>query len=147
MAPAAAVLVVDFWIVRRTKWNIPHLYDPSGIYWFTAGINWRAMVAYVMGMWPALPGFIAEVSATSSTPIEVDIVWRRFYQVSFFFGFTVSAVLFYGFNRVSPPPGLGVQVDFDVDGSIVVDGVVEGNGERVTEKAVDVGVRVEEGRS
>lgn len=145
MAPAAAVLVVDFWIVRKTKWNIPHLYDPQGIYWFTAGVNWRAILAYTMGMWPALPGFIAEVSSASGSPVQVDIVWRRFYQVSFFFGFTVSAVLFYGFNKVSPPPGLGVQVDFDVDGSIVVDGVVQGSGR--VEKGADVGVRVEEGRS
>jgi NCS1 family nucleobase:cation symporter-1 len=54
-------------------------------------------------------------------------------------------VLFYGFNKVSPPPGLGVQVNFDVDGSIVIDGVVQESGR--VEKGADVGVRVEEGRS
>jgi NCS1 family nucleobase:cation symporter-1 len=107
MAPAAAILVVDFWIVRRTKWNIPELYTPHGIYWFTGGVNWRAMVAYTMGMWPALPGFIGEVSGPGG--IHVDIVWRRFYQISFFFGFATSAILFYIFNKISPPPGLGVQ--------------------------------------
>lgn len=140
MAPAAAVLVVDFWIIRRTKWNIPDLYQPHGIYWFAGGWNWRAMVAYTMGMWPALPGFIGEVSGPSG--IHVDIVWRRFYQVSFFFGFLTSGILFYVFNKVAPPPGLGVQVDFDIDGTHIVDGVeVDRRGS--LEKGADVGVDVQ----
>lgn len=55
MSPAAAILVVDFWIIRRRKWNIPQLYQPGGIYWFHSGVNWRAFIAYTLGMWPALP--------------------------------------------------------------------------------------------
>lgn len=119
MSPAAAILIVDFWIVRKTKWNIPQLYKPGGIYWFTGGINWRAFVAYILAMWPALPGF---VNATGG--VEVDVVWRRFYQISFFFGYLVAGGLYWVFCIVSPPPGIGVQVDFDVDGrALVIDGV------------------------
>jgi nucleobase:cation symporter-1, NCS1 family len=119
MSPAAAILVIDFWIIRRTKWNIPDLYKPSGIYWFWHGINWRAAVAYFLGMWPALPGF---VNATAG--LEVATTWRRFYQISFFFGYIVSGSLYLLFNKLFPPPGLGEQIDFDVDGSsLVIDGV------------------------
>jgi NCS1 family nucleobase:cation symporter-1 len=135
MSPAAAVLVVDFWLVRRQKWNIPDLYRPHGIYWFTAGVNWRAMIAYLMGMWPALPGFINAVGGN-----EVDIVWRRFYQISFFFGYAVSAVLYYTFNKISPPPGLGVQVSFDIDGTQIVEKVPEGMEDLAAEKGIEVDV-------
>jgi NCS1 family nucleobase:cation symporter-1 len=55
MSPAAAILVVDFWLIRKTKWNIPQLYVPGGIYWFAGGVNWRAFVAYFLGMTWALP--------------------------------------------------------------------------------------------
>jgi NCS1 family nucleobase:cation symporter-1 len=74
MSPAAAILVVDFWLLRKQKWNIPDLYNPEGIYWFQYGLNWRAFgrsnlpkfffswlmlihdaVAYFLGMWPAVP--------------------------------------------------------------------------------------------
>ena len=55
MSPAAAILVVDFWPVRKQKWNIPELYIPGGIYWFKYGFNWRAYAAYLCGMWPAVP--------------------------------------------------------------------------------------------
>jgi NCS1 family nucleobase:cation symporter-1 len=143
MAPAAAILVVDFWVVRRTKWNIPELYTPGGIYWFTGGVNWRAMLAYSIGMWPALPGFISEVSGPGVIPVH--IVWKRFYQVSFFFGFVTSAVLFWGFNRLAPPPGLGIQVDFDIDGTHIVDGAgsdEEQRGDKESEKEKEDGVGV-----
>lgn len=142
MSPAAAILIVDFWIIRKTKWNIPELYKPGGTYWYTGGINWRAFVAYFLAMWPALPGF---VNATGG--IEVNIVWRRFYQISFFFGYLVAAGLYWIFCTISPPPGIGTQVDFDVDGrALVIEGVnvdmesevsssVEKKGETVETKA------------
>ncbi|KAK5118455.1 hypothetical protein LTR62_002969 [Meristemomyces frigidus] len=117
MAPAAAILVIDFWVVRKQKWNIPELYMTGGIYWFTGGVNWRAFLAYFLGMWPALPGF---VNAVSGIPMNTTL--QKFYQISFFFGYIVSALLFWTFNKLSPPPGLGVQVNFDIDGSGIIDG-------------------------
>lgn len=133
MSPAAAILVVDFWLIRKTKWNIPELYTPGGIYWFTGGINWRAFVAYFPGMWPALPGFVNAVSG-----LEVAVTWRRFYQISFFFGYIVSGTLHFTFCKLSPPPGLGVQVNFDVDGNAVVDGVGSDSEKDVVEEGKGV---------
>lgn len=106
MSPAAAVLMSDFWLVRKTKWNIPELYRPGGIYWYNAGINWRAFVAYFLGMFPALPGFVNAVGG-----LPVNQVWVRFYQVSYFFGYIVSGLLYWGLCTAFPPPGLGEQVD------------------------------------
>jgi NCS1 family nucleobase:cation symporter-1 len=64
------------------------------------------------------------VNAVSGMPVTTT--WRRFYQISFFFGYIVSASLYYMFSKLSPPPGLGEQVDFDVDGTIIVEGVEPG---------------------
>jgi NCS1 family nucleobase:cation symporter-1 len=56
--------------------------------------------------------------------LEVAVTWRRFFQISFFFGYAISGSLYYLFNKLSPPPGLGVQVDFDIDGSaLVIEGI------------------------
>lgn len=74
-------------------------------------------------MWPALPGFVNAVSG-----IEVSDTWRRFYQVSFFFGYIVSGSLFWMLNKISPPPGVGEQVEFDLDGSVVVEEVFGADG-------------------
>ncbi|KAI1496218.1 permease for cytosine/purines, uracil, thiamine, allantoin-domain-containing protein [Biscogniauxia marginata] len=119
LSPAASILVIDFWAVRKCMWNIPDLYTPGGIYWFWNGLNWRAFVAYVLGMAWALPGFITAVGG----PIVSD-GWYHLYQVSFFFGYAVSGALFYLLNKLFPPTGLGIQVNFEiVDGEVVVDQV------------------------
>jgi NCS1 family nucleobase:cation symporter-1 len=68
-----------------------------------------------------IQGFVTAVSGAPS-----GTTWTRFYQISFFFGYVVSASLYYLFNKLSPPPGLGEQVDFGVDGMIVVEGVEPG---------------------
>lgn len=68
-------------------------------------------------------------------------MWRRFYQMSFFFGFLVSGALFYLFNRMAPPRGLGVQISFNTDESQVVEKVPQGvNKDAVLEKGLKVGV-------
>ncbi|KAF2166677.1 hypothetical protein M409DRAFT_66647 [Zasmidium cellare ATCC 36951] len=129
MSPAASILVVDFWLVRRCKWNIPDLYRQGGVYWFWHGMNWRAYAAYFLGMAWALPGFVQAVGGP-----QVATGWYRIYQVSFFFGYAVSGGLYYALNQFSQPPGLGRQVDFVLDGievGVVVEEVVaEAQGEK-----------------
>jgi NCS1 family nucleobase:cation symporter-1 len=79
-----------------------------------------------------LQGFVNAVSG-----VPVATTWRRFYQISFFFGYIVSASLYYMFSKLSPPPGLGEQVDFDVDGGIIVEGVEAGTVTGADEKHSD----------
>lgn len=45
------VLLCDYYIVQRGKLDLKSLYtaDRDGSYWYTYGINWRAMAAYVVG--------------------------------------------------------------------------------------------------
>lgn len=112
MSPAAAILVVDFWLVRKCKWVIPDLYRENGIYWFWHGLNWRAYAAYFLGMIWALPGFIQAVGGP-----QVAAWWYHLYQISFFFGYAVSGGLYYVANVVFPPAGLGIQEDFVLVGA------------------------------
>ena len=49
-------MVSDYLVVRRSKVRLTHLYmpDPASIYYFTYGINFRAVVAWVLGVWPLM---------------------------------------------------------------------------------------------
>jgi len=118
MSPAAAILVADFWVVRRTKWNIPDLYSEDGIYWFWNGLNWRAFTAYFLGMVWAIPGFVTACGGPA-----VSDGWYHMYQISFFFGYFVSGGLHIAFNLLFPPPGLGVQVNFELSEDRVIVGM------------------------
>jgi len=42
------MLIADYWIVKEQKINIPALYDPDGCYRYWYGINWRALVAFLL---------------------------------------------------------------------------------------------------
>ena len=45
------ILLCDYYIVQRGKIDLKSLYtaERNGNYWYTYGVNWRAMVAYVVG--------------------------------------------------------------------------------------------------
>lgn len=49
-------MAADFFIIKSGRVDVPALYDPVGIYRFGRwGINWRAGVALVVAIGPAVP--------------------------------------------------------------------------------------------
>lgn len=36
-----------------------YLGNPNSIYWYWKGWNWRAVVAFVLAIFPAMPGYIS----------------------------------------------------------------------------------------
>ncbi|KAK9243559.1 permease for cytosine/purines, uracil, thiamine, allantoin-domain-containing protein [Lipomyces tetrasporus] len=89
LGPLCGVLIGDYYIVHKRKYDVYELYDFNGIYRYKYGFNWRAFAAFTIGWVPLLPGFIPTVS--SSTAI-VGMV--HLYKVGFFYGFG-AAVLSY----------------------------------------------------
>jgi nucleobase:cation symporter-1, NCS1 family len=49
LGTVAGVLIADYWIVRRTRLDLPDLYRDCGRYWYHGGWNWRAVTAFVVG--------------------------------------------------------------------------------------------------
>jgi len=56
LAAVAGVLIAGYWVLDRTRLDLPGLYQPGGRYWFAAGWNWRAVVATVVGAVIAVGG-------------------------------------------------------------------------------------------
>jgi NCS1 family nucleobase:cation symporter-1 len=108
LGPMTGMMVCDFWVIRRCKLKLSHLYLASeeSIYWYHHGFNWRALVSWLVGMAPALPGFINAVNPSISVPAGAQEVFYLAYIEGFFLGFTVHYVL----NHFFPVPGLG-QID------------------------------------
>ncbi len=52
----AGVLIVDYWILRRTELDLPSLYTPDGAYRYTNGWNIPAVLATLVGTSVALLG-------------------------------------------------------------------------------------------
>ena len=36
IATSTAILIADYWVIRKWMWKVPDLYAEGGIYWYTA---------------------------------------------------------------------------------------------------------------
>lgn len=99
LSPMTGILISDYFLVRKQGLHVGDLYGakPSSAYWYTLGFNWRAFLAWSMGLWPLLPGLIREVQGVSD-----GSAWDHLYEISYFFGFSVAMLLYWGLSIVSP---------------------------------------------
>ncbi|KAJ3563465.1 hypothetical protein NP233_g8927 [Leucocoprinus birnbaumii] len=116
LGPLTGIMFAEYHVLRRRRIKLSHLFLPSSDsdYWFSHGINWKAPVAWVLGVFPSLPGFCAAV-----TPARVVVSdgWTHAYYMSWFLGFCISATVWVFLNTVQPPPGLEEVDDDDVYGT------------------------------
>ncbi|RMZ85338.1 hypothetical protein DV737_g778, partial [Chaetothyriales sp. CBS 132003] len=91
LAPMAGIMAADYWIVKRQRIDVPGLYDPHGRYRYNkAGINWRAMLAFVLAVGPCLPGLAYSIN--SSTNISEGA--KRLYTIDWLYGFLTSIFVY-----------------------------------------------------
>jgi NCS1 family nucleobase:cation symporter-1 len=90
VGPIAGVLIVDYWIIRRTELDLQALYTPDGAYRYTNGWNIPAVVATLVGAGVALLGAFWE-------PM------RPVYNWSWFIGLGLSGGLYWVMMRSRIP--------------------------------------------
>jgi nucleobase:cation symporter-1, NCS1 family len=84
LGPLFGVIMADYWLIRRTKVNVPELYrdQPSATYYYKAGINPRAIAALVPAAIIAIViAFVPAFAAASS--------------FSWFFGAGIAALVYF----------------------------------------------------
>ncbi|KII87587.1 hypothetical protein PLICRDRAFT_640728 [Plicaturopsis crispa FD-325 SS-3] len=101
LSSIAGVMITEYYIIRRGHLNVADLYDArkGGWYSYTYGINFRAYAAYISGILINVVGF---AGATGRT---VPIAATHIYEMSFFTGFGVSALVYWLLNLAFPVPG------------------------------------------
>ncbi|KAJ9131029.1 NCS1 nucleoside transporter family protein [Pleurostoma richardsiae] len=104
LGPMTGLMVTGYLIVNARKVNVDDLYrgSSSSIYWFTAGLNWRAPVAWAVGFAPLMPGFIAAVNTSAS----VSDGATELYYMNYLYGFCASGVLFILLHKIFPAASL-----------------------------------------
>lgn len=81
LGPIAGVMIADYFLVRQCDLQVDDLYRRNGVYEFTNGVNYRAMIALVIGIAIALLGLVVP-------PL------RWLYDYAWFVGFFVSGGLY-----------------------------------------------------
>jgi cytosine/uracil/thiamine/allantoin permease len=90
-------MLFDFWVIHKRKYDCLALYQPHSIYRYTGGVNWRAVVAFLVGVAPNLPGLINSVN----TDIDVGVGIHP-YQFGWMLGFVATTIVYLGLSYAFP---------------------------------------------
>lgn len=92
LAAFAAVMIVDYWILRRKRLDVADLYrHGGGRYWYTAGYHVRALVAVAIGVIPVIPGFLNAATTKGGVVADPDFL-DQLYRYGVFVAFGLAAV-------------------------------------------------------
>ncbi|KAJ6545019.1 NCS1 nucleoside transporter family [Mycena vulgaris] len=97
LGPFAAIMVVDYWIIHRCNIDVDDLYNPRGRYRYWNGINWRALVAFLFGCVPNVPGLVGSLNPK----LEVKGM-QHIFDVGWLYGFFSASLVYWILATVVP---------------------------------------------
>jgi NCS1 family nucleobase:cation symporter-1 len=65
LGPIAGIILVDYFVIRRTVLNLEALYQREGVYHYFGGYNLKAIAALILGILPNIPGFLVQIKVCS----------------------------------------------------------------------------------
>ena len=96
-----AVMIADYWIVRRRQLDLADLYKMDGRYAYSNGWNWRAIVAVFAGVLPVVPGFLNAATTPGFTGVfENPSFFDTLYTYGLFFTFFVAGLAYLILNLI-----------------------------------------------
>jgi NCS1 family nucleobase:cation symporter-1 len=93
LGPVAGIMICDYFVIRGRELHVDDLYLRGGAYEYRHGFNWVALAALAAGAGTALVGLVVPTL-------------RPLYDYSWFVGFAVSFVAYYGLMKVQREPGV-----------------------------------------
>lgn len=86
-----AILIVDYYFIRRRWIDLPGLYTKDGPYWYRGGFNPIALGSLAAGVAVCLPGFLGTIKAID---LPADSIWIQMYHYAWFLSFAVAGTLY-----------------------------------------------------
>ena len=99
LGPICGIMLIDYWVLRKTELDVAELYRPNGR---LAGINWIAVGAMVAGILPNIPGFLEAVKVVG--PVPAVLHW--IYVFAWFVGFAVAGGIYWAGMRSKVLPAV-----------------------------------------
>ncbi len=96
LGPIAGILIVDYYLIRKTELDVAQLYVADGKYSYlssaTPGWNIAAIVAFVIGVAPNIPGFFN--AAFPAAFADVSGVFKTIYTYAWFVGLMLAGLVY-----------------------------------------------------
>jgi nucleobase:cation symporter-1, NCS1 family len=98
LGPIGGILIADYFILRRTKYDLDGLFRMNGPYKYMGGFNPAAIVALVIAVIPNVPGFLHAAGLVESVPPIFDSI----YTYAWFVGFFLAGAIYLAAMKLSP---------------------------------------------
>ncbi len=92
LGPVAGILIVDYYVLRRTRLDVQALFREAGEYRYRGGWNPVALAAFVLGVLPNLPGFL-HAALPKAFP-HVEELFIDIYAYAWFVGLAIAAAVY-----------------------------------------------------
>jgi NCS1 family nucleobase:cation symporter-1 len=101
LGPIAGILIADYYFIRKTNIDVASLYSTEGSYAYKNGWNRVAVVAFLVGVLPNVPGFL-NAAFPLSFPAVSDVL-KTLYTYAWFVGLALSALSYLILMKASQP--------------------------------------------
>ncbi len=100
LGPIAGIMIADYFVIRRRQLDVAALYDPRGAYRFTNGFSVVALIAFLLAVFPNLPGFLVQIHAIHGEGLPVFLL--GLYHYAWFVGFGIAFVVYFALRKLCP---------------------------------------------
>ncbi len=93
MGAIGGIMIADYFILRNKNLNLAELFKTDGIYSYSSGFNWRAIVALIAAILPVVPGFL-RAATTPGGQVANPNFFDTLYIYAWFITFAIAFVLY-----------------------------------------------------
>jgi NCS1 family nucleobase:cation symporter-1 len=104
LGPIAGILIIDYYMIRKTELDVSQLYHNEGIYSYRNGWNSAAIIAFLAGVLPNIPGFM-NAAFPDAFPGVGDL-FKTVYTYAWFVGIAISALVYGALMKGRAVPAL-----------------------------------------
>lgn len=92
LGPVGGIMIVDYYFIRKQQLQVDELYSFKGRYQYSVGINYKAVLALLIGIVPNIPGFLVTINVLRADMVPAVI--SNIYHYAWFVGFLVSGLVY-----------------------------------------------------
>ena len=100
LGPIGGILIADYFVCRRRQLDVAGLYKTTGEYRFRGGFSMVALVSFVIGVLPSLPGFLVNVGLVNTA--DVPAALGHLYNYAWFIGFALAFAVYLTLRKLAP---------------------------------------------
>src|SRR3989344_600863 len=89
----AGILLVDYYLVRKSELKVDDLYRRGGEYEYSNGWNVQALIAFALGVLPCLPGYLAVSGVIDKAAVPGLLL--ALFDFGWFFSLAVAGTYYY----------------------------------------------------